>query len=152
MRLSDVLELLPNLRLPCVIHFRAATHGGITPELTHPFIISVQRPYSLELRGTLRKGEALLFHNGVEHNALPLLVQMLALQGKRLNTDKMSDTRAIALIVSMVGTVALSLFNSKFALLNWEGDIEVRGHFYEDKFPSPQGGSETCRANATQTY
>jgi hypothetical protein len=132
MRLSDVLELLPNLRLPCVIHFRAATHGGITPELTHPFIISVQRPYSLELRGTLRKGEALLFHNGVENTALSQLIQVLALKGKRLDTCHMSDSRAIALLVSLVGTVALAQFHSKFALIDWRGEVEIRGHFYEE--------------------
>jgi len=132
MRLSDVLELLPHLNLPCVLHFRAATHGGVTPELTHPFIVSVQRPFSLALSGTLKRGEQLLFHNGVENNAMSYLVQLLALKGQRLDTAHMSDSRAIALLVSMVGTVALSLFNSKFALLNWEGDIEVRGHFYEE--------------------
>jgi glutamine phosphoribosylpyrophosphate amidotransferase len=132
MRLSDLLELLPQLKLPCIIHLRAATHGGITPELTHPFIISTTRPYSLELRGALRKGEALLFHNGVEHNALPQLVQLLVLKGQRLDTAHMSDSRAIAILASMVGTVALSLFNSKFAVIDWKGDVEVRGHFYEE--------------------
>jgi len=132
MRLNDLLELLPQLKLPCIIHLRAATHGGVTPELTHPFIVSVQRPFSLALSGSLKRGEQLLFHNGVENSAMSYLVQLLALKGQRLDTAHMSDSRAIALLVSMVGTVALSLFNSKFALLNWEGDIEVRGHFYED--------------------
>jgi glutamine phosphoribosylpyrophosphate amidotransferase len=132
MRLSDLLELLPQLKLPSVIHFRAATHGGITPELTHPFIISTHRPYNLELRGTLRKGEALLFHNGVENTALSQLIQVLALKGKRLDTCHMSDSRAIALLVSLVGTVALSMFHSKFALVDWRGEVEIRGHFYDE--------------------
>ena len=132
MRLSDLLELLPQLKLPCIVHLRAATHGGVCPELTHPFLISTTRPYNLDLRGVLRKKECLLFHNGVENSAISYLVQLLALKNKRLDATHMSDSRAIALLVSMVGTVALSLFNSKFALLNWEGDIEVRGHFYEE--------------------
>jgi predicted glutamine amidotransferase len=132
MRLSDILELLPQLQLPCVIHCRAATHGGVTPELTHPFIVSTQRPYSLKLSGTLRKGELLLFHNGVENSALSQLIQLLALKGKRLNTVHMSDSRAIAILTSMVGTVALSIFNSKFALIDWKGNLELRGNFYEE--------------------
>jgi glutamine phosphoribosylpyrophosphate amidotransferase len=132
MRLSEVLELLPQLSVPCVLHFRAATHGGVVPELTHPFIISTTRPYSLELRGALRKEEALLFHNGVENSALSQLIQLLALKGKRLDTAHMSDSRAIALLCSMVGTVALAMFHSKFVLINWEGDLEVRGQFYEE--------------------
>jgi hypothetical protein len=87
----------------------------------------------LDLRGTLRKGEALLFHNGVENSAISHLVQVLALKGKRLDTTHMSDSRAIALLVSMVGTVTLSLFHSKFAMMDWKGDVEVRGNFYEEE-------------------
>lgn len=36
-----------------IIHLRHATHGGVTPLLTHPFPIQ------------LRRGRAFLFHNGV---------------------------------------------------------------------------------------
>ncbi len=37
---------------PFAIHFRIATHGGVTPELTHPFEVGI------------KEGQALLFHNG----------------------------------------------------------------------------------------
>lgn len=47
--------------VPHVLHFRLATHGGVRPELTHPFIVHENSP--LYLRGVVRA--PVLAHNGV---------------------------------------------------------------------------------------
>lgn len=59
MALEELLKALQEKGLlggkdhpPFAIHFRIATHGGITPELTHPFEVGI------------REGKAVLFHNG----------------------------------------------------------------------------------------
>ncbi len=48
---------------PHVIHFRLATHGGVRPELTHPFVVDERSP--LYMRGVLQA--PVLAHNGVWH-------------------------------------------------------------------------------------
>ncbi|MEM1967749.1 MAG: hypothetical protein QXO86_07775 [Nitrososphaerota archaeon] len=59
MALEELLKALKEKGLlgekdhpPFAIHFRVATHGGITPELTHPFEVGI------------KEGRAVLFHNG----------------------------------------------------------------------------------------
>jgi hypothetical protein len=47
--------------VPHVLHFRLATHGGVRPELTHPFVVSEESP--LIERGVVAK--PMLAHNGV---------------------------------------------------------------------------------------
>jgi predicted glutamine amidotransferase len=132
MRLEDVLKLLPKVRTPSVWHFRSATHGGVNQELTHPFLISPNSPFSNPLKGELKKGQSLLFHNGVEGQAISNLINLLAIKNLRLNDTTMSDTRAIAVAISLVGEVVLSLYHSKFALVRSDGSIVTKGHFTEE--------------------
>lgn len=47
--------------VPHVLHFRLATHGGVRPELTHPFVVSEESP--LIERGVV--AEPVLAHNGI---------------------------------------------------------------------------------------
>jgi hypothetical protein len=131
MRLDDVIELLPQIKLPSVWHFRSATHGGVSKELTHPFLISPKAPFSNPLKGVLKAGESLLFHNGVEGQAIWHLTQLLALTGKRLD-EQVSDTRAIAISIALVGEVALSLYSSKFVIFRSDGTITIKGNFTEE--------------------
>lgn len=58
--LATLQSLAKQVELPYILHFRLATHGGITPGLCHPFPITRNV-------GTRTEGEArsLLFHNGV---------------------------------------------------------------------------------------
>jgi hypothetical protein len=114
-----------------VWHFRSATHGGVSQSLTHPFLISPKAPFSNPLKGVLKTGEALLFHNGVEGQAIPQLIQLLAIKGMRFN-EQVSDTRAIAIMASLVGEVVLSMFSSKFLLFRSDGSINIKGQFYEE--------------------
>jgi hypothetical protein len=131
MSFNDVVELLPKVKLPCVWHFRSATHGGVSQALTHPFLISPKAPFSNPLKGALKTGEALLFHNGVEGQAIHQLLQLLVIKGMRLN-EQVSDTRAIAIIIALVGECALSMFSSKFVLFRSDGSITIKGQFHEE--------------------
>ena len=132
MRLNDVLELLPKVKLPSVWHFRSATHGGVSQALTHPFLISPRMPFSNPLKGVLKDGESLLFHNGVEGQAISNLINLLAIKNLRLDDTVMSDSRAIAIAISLVGEVALTLYHSKFALFRADGSITIKGNFTEE--------------------
>jgi hypothetical protein len=44
------------------------------------------------------------------------LIQLLCLKNMRLD-EQVSDTRAIAIMIALVGEVALSLYSSKFVLV-----------------------------------
>jgi hypothetical protein len=46
--------------------------------------------------------------------------------------EQVSDTRAIAIMIALVGEVALSLFSSKFVLVRSNGEIVIQGQFHED--------------------
>jgi predicted glutamine amidotransferase len=115
-----------------VWHFRSATHGGVSQALTHPFLISPKAPFSNPLKGVLKAGESLLFHNGVEGQAISNLINLLAIKNLRLDDTKMSDSRAIAIAVALVGEVALTLYHSKFALFRADGSITIKGNFTEE--------------------
>jgi predicted glutamine amidotransferase len=132
MRLEDVLAIRNEVRLPCVWHFRSATHGGVSQALTHPFLISPKAPFSNPLKGTLKDGESLLFHNGVEGQAISNLINLLAIKNLRLDDTVMSDSRAIAISISLVGEVVLTLYHSKFAIVRSDGTITVQGNFTEE--------------------
>jgi len=56
----DLYDRLPE-GVPHVLHFRQATHGGVRPELTHPFVVSEESP--LIQAGVVC--EPVLAHNGV---------------------------------------------------------------------------------------
>jgi hypothetical protein len=115
-----------------VWHFRSATHGGVSQSLTHPFLISPKAPFSNPLKGVLKTGEALLFHNGVEGQAISNLINLLVIKNLRLDDTVMSDSRAIAIAISLVGEVALTLYHSKFALFRADGSITIKGNFTEE--------------------
>jgi len=56
----EVYSRLPE-GVPYILHFRLATHGGVRPELTHPFVVSEESP--LIQAGVVC--EPVLAHNGV---------------------------------------------------------------------------------------
>jgi len=71
--------------VPHVVHFRLATHGGVRPELTHPFIVDERSP--LYLQGVVHAPT--LVHNGVWslHEHKRKLVDL---------TGPVSDSRVLA--------------------------------------------------------
>jgi hypothetical protein len=71
--------------VPHVLHFRLATHGGVRPELTHPFVVSEDSP--LVQAGVFER--PVLAHNGVW--------SLHALKQKEVRLKgPVSDTRVLA--------------------------------------------------------
>jgi hypothetical protein len=71
--------------VPHVLHFRLATHGGVRPELTHPFVVSEDSP--LVQAGVSER--PVLAHNGVW--------SLHALKQKEVRLEgPVSDTRVLA--------------------------------------------------------
>ena len=71
--------------VPHVLHFRLATHGGVRPELTHPFVLSEESP--LIERGVV--AEPVLAHNGIWG--------LYAIKQRELKLDgPVSDSRVLA--------------------------------------------------------
>jgi hypothetical protein len=97
---TEIIDHYMALPFPKAIHFRLATHGGTTRELTHPFPIKRGVPHSL-------KGEAnaVLFHNGVWASYDDRLRE--AIFGGTLNPSvldgQMSDSRAMAILAQRFG-------------------------------------------------
>jgi hypothetical protein len=76
--------LLPE-GVPHVLHFRLATHGGVKPELTHPFVVHEESP----LMQTGVSEKPVLAHNGVW--------SLHALKQKEVRLEgPVSDTRVLA--------------------------------------------------------
>jgi len=84
---EEAQELATSLPLPFILHFRLATHGGMSPLLCHPFPVS--RNVGVTLQGQAKE---LLFHNGVwnEHTKFQ---RRAALRGP------VSDTRIMAYVL-----------------------------------------------------
>lgn len=78
--------------VPHILHFRYATHGGVRPELTHPFMVREDSP--LIIRDEV--DEPVLAHNGV-WSAYKLYTHELGLRGP------ISDSRVLAAFVGKVG-------------------------------------------------
>lgn len=94
MREDEAWEEYQNLPsgVPHILHFRYATHGGVRPELTHPFVVHEGSP--LVIREEV--GEPVLAHNGV-WNLYTLHLRELGLKGP------VSDSRVLAAFVGKVG-------------------------------------------------
>ncbi len=80
----ELYDRLPE-GVPHVLHFRLATHGGVRPELTHPFVVDERSPI-VEV-GVVDK--PVLAHNGI-WQAHALKVKELKLKGPN------SDSRTLA--------------------------------------------------------
>jgi predicted glutamine amidotransferase len=84
---AEAQELAESLPLPFILHFRMATHGGMSRLLCHPFPIS--RNVGVTMHGQARE---LLFHNGI-WNQHAKFEKRAALRGP------VSDTRIMAYVL-----------------------------------------------------
>ncbi len=134
MTLEEFQEFYDDLDiLPHVAHFRIATSGGVSEQLTHPFIISLNSP--LPTKG---KGEhPLLFHNGIIVdwkqtflNWTPNIIQELRRRKKvaQLPSGTWSDTRAAAIMTAYAGEAILNFLGGKYTILD-NGIIKTWGEF-----------------------
>jgi len=137
MGLDEFIEFYEELdALPHVVHCRAATSGGVRPELTHPFIVDLQSPPRLEWSGK----KPLLFHNGVVSKwedlflrFAPDIVRELrrSRKGSQIPPGPWSDTRTVAVIAALVGEGILPFLGGKYAVLD-RGRVRTYGEFVEE--------------------
>jgi hypothetical protein len=122
-------EAYQDVPIPHIAHFRLASAGGVSEELTHPFIVSKESPLPLTWGGK----EALVFHNGTISDWRVMLFGLSLYTG--LPTGGMSDTRFVAMALSTekLGIDALCFFiSSKFGMLDTDGKIYRYGTWEQD--------------------
>jgi len=118
---------------PHVIHFRYSSSGGISPDLTHPFIIGkTSHEPTQEYNGT----RDMLFHNGVIHDWMNLLT-ILALNKIKVNKPY-NDTMVLAVLLGFYKLAGytyedfLGDIAGKFVILRKDG-LEMYGDFVDEK-------------------
>lgn len=127
-----------------VIHFRIATVGGVSSELTHPF--TVDQFASTENEGI---ADSVLFQNGTFSNWREYLLQAVAHSGTPIPQPPWSDSRAIAFCLGVYGKHLLSLLDntSRFLVFDANEPTATRmmlwgdWHDYEDFKFSNRGTS-----------
>ena len=107
--------------LPHVAHFRIASAGEVCPELTHPFICSPKSGLLLENEGVT----PVLFHNGTVTDWRSLLLNTI-FQTKAIPKGPMSDSRAMAMAISVVGPEILTMYAThKWVMVAKDGFVKV---------------------------
>jgi hypothetical protein len=96
---------------PHVAHFRLVSAGEKCRELTHPFLITQDSELVMNYSGV----DPVLFHNGTITNWKALGI-MVALARKKPTAGKLSDTRVMAIAVSMAGENILDLDGGKYVV------------------------------------
>lgn len=118
--------------LPHVVHFRTATSGDVSREMTHPFKMT---PKS-ELVVSELSESPVLFHNGVIFDWKTLLVNLVSSkQIDGMPKGPMNDTRLAAIMASIgaIGDDILEVLSGKFVKVSPDGTITRWGNFDEDK-------------------
>jgi len=131
MEVGDFIDFYKNLQsLPHIVHFRLASSGDISPKLTHPFLLGWRNP----IRGRTKNG--VLFHNGHYlpwRETLQQIAFYCLIKGKKFPDGIWSDTRALAVLIGILGTSYLNILDDgKFAIFTSKG-IQTWGDFIEKK-------------------
>lgn len=116
---------------PHVVHFRIATSGDISREMTHP--------YKMSLLSELAVSEdtecSVLFHNGVISDWKSSLVNLVtSKQIPGMPKGPMNDTRLAAIMASIpeIGDDILEVLSGKFVKVRPDGHIIRWGDFIFD--------------------
>jgi hypothetical protein len=109
-----------------VVHFRKKSAGEVCQALTHPFIGEPMSPIKLAYAGT----KPIVFHNGTHPDYESIVLSISISQG-RLPVGAMSDTRALAMLVGVLGVDALKYAKGKFAVITPK-QIITYGDFTEE--------------------
>lgn len=115
-----VKELVNEVPLPFVVHFRIASCGGTRPALTHPFPIEVDVPQTME-------GDTfghVLFHNGHWSKWEEQLFDIARNFREKIPSGKWSDSRALAWFAAHYGVAALECVKEKIVAFSPE-EIEI---------------------------
>ena len=67
-----------------------------------------------------------------ENEAIKMLMLAKLVKGEQFNYNYMSDSRAIAILVSKLGPNVLNYFSGKFVIVDWMFNIKTYGRFTED--------------------
>lgn len=119
LKLETAQNLVKVVPFPFAVHFRLATIGGTSPQLTHPF--PIEDGVSLKLKGKSSVG--VLMHNGHWATWRNWLTRREEKRGP------WSDSRALAYLVRRIGTVnLLREIGGKFAIATPDG-ITTIGDF-----------------------
>lgn len=114
---------------PVVYHFRIATQGGINPEMTHPFPLTSNLKYL--------KGLDLICDIGIAHNGI------ISLTTTKHDNDFSDTALFIAkymtwlirspsdMQIKSIQTMIYELAYSKFAMMDFNGNIVTIGKFYD---------------------
>jgi len=119
---NEMTEMIAKLPLPFVAHFRlASTSGGDRrEELCHPFEISASPSEALEGK----TDGWVLFHNGDWKDWGVTMLSAALRYGYTLPAGKMSDTRAIAFLSSILGIYFMDFIGQKWVAFGPE-DYEI---------------------------
>ena len=117
--------------IPHVLHFRIATSGGASPEMTHPYKMTTGSELSL----SEDTDKSVLFHNGVIPNWNTSLVNLVtSKQIPKMPKGPMNDTRMAAIMASLpdIGDEILEVLSGKFVKVQPDGTIIRWGKFEFD--------------------
>ena len=113
--------------LPHVVHFRIATSGDVSPELTHPYRVEIDS--KLDIFGKMDC--PVLFHNGVISDYRTLLLNMVTSGQIKMPAGVMNDTRVAAIMTAVYGEDVLEVLSGKFVIVKPEG-ITMFGVFEKE--------------------
>jgi hypothetical protein len=114
---KEALALRKSLSLPYVFHARYTTEGKTIPELCHPF--PVTRANS---RRTSGKFKRVLFHNGTWKSWASTVKKVEERYGATLPSGPMSDSRAMAFVVAVLGVGVLDMpHGQRYVLFDADG-------------------------------
>jgi len=106
MKHKEAWEIYQTVPVPHVVHFRIRSAGEVVPELTHPFLIE----HASREFGEYSGQTPVLFHNGTVSDWRELVI-MAAMQTKVFPEGVMSDSRAMAIAMSVAGERILDFFS-----------------------------------------
>jgi hypothetical protein len=115
--LKEAQSLRNSLPLPYVFHARFTTEGKTIPELCHPF--PVTRANSRRTNGKFKR---VLFHNGTWKAWDSTVKTVEQRYSVTLPSGPMSDSRAMAFVVSVLGVGVLDMpHGQRYAILDADG-------------------------------
>ena len=114
---DEIHKMRKTLPLPYVFHARYATEGKTVPQLCHPFPVTVK-----DSRRTAGRCSKVLFHNGTWSKWKDTAQNVEGRYGCSLPKGDMSDSRAMAFVVSVVGEGVLDMpHGQRFLIMDKDG-------------------------------
>lgn len=120
-------DMIAKLPTPFVAHFRIASQGGKSLDLTHPFELS---PTARTTKtGTSKSG--VLFHNGTLTGWRENMLNYCINSANKVPDGAWNDSRAMAWMAAHMGLGVLELFDQKLVAL-LPSDIRVYGSGWKE--------------------